>query len=56
MLNDDINLNLAVFAFPFVNIDILFNDCFEKYYIKGSVEIEDKAVIREKLVKYLKNK
>ena len=46
MLNDDINLNLAIFAFPFVNLDILF----------GSVEIEDKAVVREKLVKYLKNK
>ena len=56
MLNDDINLNLAIFAFPFTSLDMLFNDCFEEYYIKGSVGIEDKVVVREKLVKYLKNK
>ena len=56
MLNDDINLNLAIFAFPFVNVEILFDDCFEEFYNKDSVEIKDKAVVREKLVKYLKNK
>ena len=56
MLNDDINLTLAVFAYPLVNLDFLFKDDFEEYYLKSNANLQDREVIREKLIKYLKNK
>jgi|GEM_PF-957659 len=56
MLNDDINLTLAVFAYPLVHLSFLFTDDFEEYYKNSSAKLKDRTAIREKLIKYLKNK
>lgn len=56
MLNDDINLFLGVFSYPFVHIDFLHSDILQKYYAKTTPKIKDKEELRENILLFLKNK
>ncbi len=54
MLNDDINIFLGTFAYPFVSLDFLHDDIIQNYYTE---EIKvNKKEIREKFIKYMTKK
>lgn len=52
-MNDEINRYLGVLTFPFVDIHMLNNDVLQKYLDKNSFDVEDKAIIRQELIKYM---
>ncbi len=59
MLNDDINIFLGMFSYPFTHVDFLFKDSLQNYYnkINSSVNYkEDKEELRKKFCDFIRNK
>ncbi len=53
MLNDDINIFLGTFSYPFVSIDFLFNDYLQNYCDLKKYSLNDKIILRKKLCDFI---
>lgn len=56
MLNDDINLFLGVFSYPFCHVDFLKNDILDTFYSSGSSSKKETDRLRQMFLGHLKNK
>ncbi len=56
MLNEDINIFLGMFSYPYVSVDFLFKDILQTYYDKQNPSLQDKQTIRKAFRNYINGK